>query len=90
MHSLDTVLYSFGLDPNLVREALEKGRVEEVLAWLQKEDSRLALRRLELEDLREALMAWGKKDGSCGSDEELSDEDMELLSAAGEEIRMDP
>ena len=90
MHSLDTVLYSFGLDPNRVREALEKGRIDEVLAWLHKEDSRLALRRMELEDLQESLMAWAENKGSLGSDEELSDEDMELLSAAGEERRMDP
>lgn len=90
MHSLDTVLYSFGLDPKWVWETLEKGGLEEVLAWLHKEDSRLALRRMELEDLQESLMAWAENKGSPGNDEELSDEDMEFLSAAGGERRMDP
>ncbi len=89
MYPADDMLRSFGLDPRWTREALAKGKLHEVLRLLQKEESRISLRRMELEDLREALIAWAEESSSC---EELSDEDMEFLSAAGEgeERRVDP
>lgn len=94
MHELSEInrlLCSFGLDSHETLEALEKGRLEDVLLSLQKEESRISLRQMELEDLREALIAWAKRrKNSCRDDEELSDEDMEFLSAAGEERRVDP
>ncbi len=90
MDNLDTLLRSFGLDPRRTWETLQKGGLEEVLELLRKEESRISLRRMELEDLREALIVWAETKDFHRNDEELSDEDMELLSAAGEERRMDP
>ena len=91
LSEITRLLCSFGLDSRGTLEALEKGRLDDVLLSLQKEESRISLRRMELEDLREALIGWAKRrKDSFRDDEEISDEDMEFLSAAGEARRMDP
>ncbi len=90
MDNLHAMLRSFGLDPRWTWERLQKGELQEVLALLEKEESRISLRQRELQDLRETLIARREERCSSQDEEELSDEDMELLSAAGEERRVDP
>lgn len=87
---MDRLLRSFGLNVRSTRELLDEGESEKVLAMLAKEESRIALKKLELEDLREAIAAMARKSANDGNDGELSDDDMELLSAAGEERIVKP
>lgn len=82
-------LRSFGLDPELVRDALRCGDIRDVLASLKKEEETLLLRSMEIADLREQLLAMaGEKRGKMR--DELSDDDLELMSAAGQEPRNIP
>ncbi|MCF4151064.1 hypothetical protein L2W58_04550 [Dethiosulfovibrio sp. F2B] len=90
IREMDRLLRSFGLNVRSTRELLDKGESEKVLAMLAKEESRIALKKLELEDLREAIAAMARKSANDGDDGELSDDDMELLSAAGEERIVKP
>ncbi len=82
MNDFDRSLRSFGLDPLRVRQSIEKGDARRVLAVLQKEEEMLRLRSIELADLRETIceLDFKARRVTCG---ELSDEDMEMLSAAG-------
>jgi len=82
-------LCSFGLDPERVRDALRRGDVRTVLASLKKEEETLLLRSIELADLREQLLAMAGEERRKMKDE-LSDDDVELLSAAGQEPRNIP
>jgi hypothetical protein len=82
-------LCSFGLDPERVRDALRRGDVRTVLASLKKEEETLLLRSIELADLREQLLAMAGEERRKIKDE-LSDDDVELLSAAGQEPRNIP
>lgn len=82
-------LRSFGLDPEWVRDALRCGDIRDVLASLKKEEETLLLRSMEIADLREQLLAMaGEKRGKMR--DELSDDDLELMSAAGQEPRNIP
>ena len=82
-------LRSFGLDPESVRGALRRGDIREVLASLKKEEETLLLRRVEIADLREQLLAMAGEERLRMHDE-LSDDDLELMSAAGQEPRNIP
>lgn len=82
-------LRSFGLDPEWVRSALRDGDVSAVLASLKKEEDMLLLRNIELAELREQLLAMAGEERRRWSDE-LSDDDFDLLSAAGQEPRSIP
>lgn len=82
-------LRSFGLDPEWVRSALRNGDVSAVLASLKKEEDMLLLRNIELAELREQLLAMAEEERRRWSDE-LSDDDFDLLSAAGQEPRSIP
>jgi len=82
-------LRSFGLDPERVRDALRNGDIRAVLASLKKEEETLLLRSIEIADLREQLLAMAGEERRKMNDE-LSDDDVELLSAAGREPRNIP
>ena len=82
-------LRSFGLNPDKVRDALRCGDIREVLDSLKKEEETLLLRRVEIADLREQLLAMAGEEGRRRNDE-LSDDDVDLLSAAGQEPRSIP
>ena len=82
-------LRSFGLDPERVRDALRRGDIREVLESLQKEEETLLLRSVEIADLREQLLAMAGEERLKMRDE-LSDDDLELMSAAGQEPKNIP
>jgi hypothetical protein len=77
------------MDPELVRDALRRGDIREVLESLKKEEETLLLRRVEIADLRERLLAMAGEERLRMHDE-LSDDDLELMSAAGQEPRNIP
>jgi len=82
-------LRSFGMDPESVRDALRRGDIREVLESLKKEEETLLLERVEIADLRERLLAMVGEERLRIHDE-ISDDDLELMSAAGEEPRNIP
>jgi hypothetical protein len=82
-------LRSFGMDPESVRDALRRGDIREVLESLKKEEETLLLKRVEIADLRERLLAMVGEERLRIHDE-ISDDDLELMSAAGEEPRNIP
>ena len=82
-------LRSFGLDPERVRDALRRGDIREALESLKKEEETLLLKRVEIADLRERLLAMVGEERLRIHDE-ISDDDLELMSAAGQEPRNIP
>ena len=90
MDDMDRKLRSFGIDPDWVREEILQGREWAVMEALDRADEELALRRVELEDLREGIseMTERFRDRTPDSDV-LTDEDLEMLNAAGNPFPQD-
>ena len=86
MDEFGRALRSFGLDPERVRDALRRGDIHGVLDSLRKEEDMLRLRSVEIADLYERVLAMAGEEKQKMRDE-LSDDDLEMLSAAGREQR---
>jgi hypothetical protein len=89
MDELGRSLRSFGLDPERVFEALRRGDISGILDSLEKEENMLRLRSVEMADLREQLLALAEE-GKRRLKDEILDEEMEMLSAAGQEPKNIP
>ncbi len=82
-------LRSFGLDPDRVRDALRRGDICGILHSLEKEENMLRLRSVEIADLREKLIEMAEERKRRLNDEIL-DEEIDMLSAAGQEAKNIP
>ena len=90
MDDMDRKLRSFGIDPDWVREEIRQGREWAVMEALDRADEELALRRVELEDLREGIFEMTERFRDRAPDSDvLTDEDLEMLSAAGNPFPQD-
>ena len=90
MDDMDIKLRSFGIDPDWVREEIRQGREWAVMEALDRADEELALRRVELEDLREGISEMTERFRDRAPDSDvLTDEDLEMLSAAGNPFPQD-
>ena len=85
MDDIDKRLRSFGIDPEWVRKEIGEGREKAVLAALDEAEEMLELQLVELEDLREEVCAMAESFRTRGGEDEgrLSDEELEMLNAAG-------
>lgn len=86
MNDLDAELRNlrhFGLDPEEIREYLLSGRIDAVMEALKRAEETLEMRRLELEDLRDALLSAHPRKRGGTAEDVLSDEDLDMLNAAG-------
>ena len=87
---MDRKLRSFGIDPDWVREEILQGREWAVMEALDRADEELALRRVELEDLREGISEMTERFRDRAPDSDvLTDEDLEMLNAAGNPFPQD-
>ena len=87
---MDRKLRSFGIDPDWVREEIRQGREWAVMEALDRADEELALRRVELEDLWEGISEMTERFRDRAPDSDvLTDEDLEMLSAAGNPFPQD-
>ena len=90
MDDMDRKLRSFGIDPDWVREEIRQGREWAVMEALDRADEELALRRVELEDLREGICEMTERFRERTPDSDvLTDEDLEMLNAAGNPFPQD-
>ena len=90
MDDMDRKLRSFGIDPDWVREEIRQGREWAVMEALDRADEELALRRVELEDLREGISEMTERFRDRAPDSDvLTDEDLEMLNAAGNPFPQD-
>ena len=90
MGDMDRKLRSFGIDPDWVREEIRQGREWAVMEALDRADEELALRRVELEDLREGICEMTERFRERTPDSDvLTDEDLEMLNAAGNPFPQD-
>ena len=90
MGDMDRKLRSFGIDPDWVREEIRQGREWAVMEALDRADEELALRRVELEDLREGISEMTERFRDRAPDSDvMTDEDLEMLSAAGNPFPQD-
>ena len=90
MDDMDRKLRSFGIDPEWVREEILQGREWAVMEALDRADEELALRRVELEDLREGISEMTERFRERAPDSDvLTDEDLEMLNAAGNPFPQD-